>query len=77
MWLLIGVVYFSLQSEDRFESKYNDVPSRNSSVSQVVIRDVTALMPLHYSLAQGYTWVQLASLFLSRPQAVAAIVKYK
>lgn len=35
--------------------KYSGVTSRNSDVGPVVIRDVSALMPIHQSLGQAYT----------------------
>ncbi|KAK2554683.1 GATOR complex protein WDR59 [Acropora cervicornis] len=35
--------------------KYSGVPSRNSDVGLVVIRDVSAMMPIHQSLGQAYT----------------------
>lgn len=35
--------------------KYSGFPSRNSDVGLVVIRDVSAMMPIHQSLGQAYT----------------------
>ena len=47
---------FFPQQEDLPEGqKYGGVPSRNSDVGLVVIRDVSAMMPIHESLGQAYT----------------------
>ncbi|CAH3138838.1 unnamed protein product [Porites lobata] len=44
------------QQEDLQEmQKYGGVPSRKSDVGLVVIRDVSAMMPIHQSLGQAYT----------------------
>ena len=47
---------FFFQQEDLQEmQKYGGVPSRKSDVGLVVIRDVSAMMPIHQSLGQAYT----------------------
>ena len=47
---------FILQQEDLQEGqKYSGVASRKSDVGLVVIRDVSAMMPIHQSLGQAYT----------------------
>lgn len=45
----------SHQDDLREGQKYSGVPSRNSDVGLVVIRDVSAMMPIHQSLGQAYT----------------------
>lgn len=53
---LNGHIVFVLQTEDpQDRQKYSGVPSRNSDVGLVVIRDVSAMMPIHQSLGQAYT----------------------
>ena len=45
-----------LQQEDLQDGKtFGGVPSRNTEVGLVVIRDVSVMMPIHQSLAQTYT----------------------
>ena len=52
----IIIIFFFFQQEDLQEmQKYGGVPSRKSDVGLVVIRDVSAMMPIHQSLGQAYT----------------------
>lgn len=46
---------FNQQGDLNDAQKYSGVTSRNSDVGPVVIRDVSALMPIHQSLGQAYT----------------------
>lgn len=46
---------FSQQEDQHDGQKYSGVPSRSSDVGLVVIRDVSAMMPIHQSLGQAYT----------------------
>ena len=53
---LNGRIVFVSQTEDPEDrQKYSGLPSRNSDVGLVVIRDVSAMMPIHQSLGQAYT----------------------
>ena len=64
-WLMT-VVFFFFQQEDLQEmQKYGGVPSRKSDVGLVVIRDVSAMMPIHQSLGQAYTWVLYTTILIS------------
>ena len=65
-WLMTVVFFFFFQQEDLQEmQKYGGVPSRKSDVGLVVIRDVSAMMPIHQSLGQAYTWVLYTKILMS------------
>ena len=58
--------YVFFQQEDLQEmQKYGGVPSRKSDVGLVVIRDVSAMMPIHQSLGQAYTWVLYTTILIT------------
>ena len=63
---MVSFATFFFQQEDLQEmQKYGGVPSRKSDVGLVVIRDVSAMMPIHQSLGQAYTWVLYTTILIT------------